>query len=105
MKTIFLRVLEADDKAAILLNAIHERAASLGRQRFEVDAESFAAIPRTPFAYWVSDRLRELFRELPHFEAEGRCALGGLKTLNDERFVRVCWELPSASQDSWAALA
>jgi hypothetical protein len=105
MKTVFLRVLEAEDKAAILLNAIRETETSLAGQRFEVDVASFAAFPRAPFAYWVSDRLRELFTKLPHFEAEGRCALGGLKTLNDERFVRAWWEVPNASQDSWPGLA
>ena len=40
MKTVFLRVLEADDKAAALLAAIREpESGARGRQRFEVDRE------------------------------------------------------------------
>ena len=53
MKTVFLRALEADDKAATLRAAIREPAAARGKQFFEVATGSFAAIPRSPFAYWV----------------------------------------------------
>ena len=77
MKTIFLRVIEAEDKAAALLAAVREPERARGRQRFNVDPASFASVPRSPFAYWVSDRLRGLFKELSPFEAEGRFALGG----------------------------
>ena len=37
MKTVFLRVLEADDKATALLAAVREPERAKGRQRFEVD--------------------------------------------------------------------
>src|SRR3954451_12089482 len=45
-KTVFLRALEADDKAAALLTAIREPEAAQGRQYFELDAARFAAVPR-----------------------------------------------------------
>jgi hypothetical protein len=93
MKTIFLRALEADDKAAALRAAIREPALACGRQRFEVDTANFAAVPRSPFAYWVSERLRLLFRGLPAFEAEGRAAKQGLATADDFRFVRSSWAM------------
>jgi hypothetical protein len=35
MKTVFLRVVEAEDKAAALLAAIREPNSARGRQRFE----------------------------------------------------------------------
>ena len=41
MKTIFLRALEADDKAEVLRIAIREPAASLGKTRFDVDIRKF----------------------------------------------------------------
>ena len=41
MKTVFLRAVEADDKAAALRTAITDPAAALGRIRFDVDTESF----------------------------------------------------------------
>ena len=77
MKTIFLRVLEADDKAAALRAAIREPGRQLGRQRFEVDAASFTAVPRSPFAYWVSEDFGSSSRRLPPFEADGRTAEAG----------------------------
>jgi len=43
MKTVFLRVLEADDKAAALLAAIHDPSTAHGKQRFEVNSSSFAS--------------------------------------------------------------
>src|SRR6266404_3070601 len=104
MRTIFLRILEADDKAEALRAAIWAPVAARGKQRFELDAVSFAAVPRSPFAYWVSDRLRSLFGKLQHFESGGRSVLGGLKTLSDERFVRVWWELPIGIEHLWPGL-
>lgn len=91
MKTVFLRALEADDKAAALRAAIREPEAER-KQRFEVDTASFTAVPRSPFAYWVDERLRRLFKDLPPFEAEGRTAKIGLSTSDDFRFVRLWWE-------------
>jgi hypothetical protein len=93
MKTVFLRVLKPEDKAAALRSAILEAEGS-AHSRFEIEAGQFSEIPRSPFAYWVSDRLRRLFQELPPFEAEGRTAKQGLATADDFRFVRGWWEVP-----------
>ena len=57
MKTVFLRVLEAEDKAVALRAAIYDQEAARGKQRFEIDVASFSAVPRSPFAYWVSRRV------------------------------------------------
>jgi hypothetical protein len=67
-------------------------------QRFDVDADSFAAVPRSPFAYWVSDGLRQLFKEMPRFESDRRVARQGGVTGNDFRWLRLWTELvPSQS--------
>ena len=92
MKTVFLRVLDASDKATALLAAVREPERARGRQRFEVDPAAFAAVPGSPIAYWVSERLRALFKELPAFETETRTAAVGVQTNDDFRFVRTCWE-------------
>ncbi len=106
MKTVFLRALEAVDKEPVIRKAITEPKAVLGTQRFEVDTASFASMPRSPFAYWVSDQLRRLFRELPPFEAEGRMVKQGLATADDFRFVRGWWEvLPQQSGKRWVLFA
>jgi hypothetical protein len=101
MKTIFLRVLEADDKGAALRAAIREPVAE-GSQRYEVDATSFSAVPRSPFAYWVSKNLRRVFSGLPPFEGNGRTARVGLQSSDDFRFMRAWWAVPSSSvRDKW----
>lgn len=95
MKTVFLRVLDVNDKATALLEAVHEPERARGRQRFEVDTASFTAVPRSPFAYWVSERFQRLFKEMPAFETEGRTAKQGLATADDFRFVRAWWAVPA----------
>jgi hypothetical protein len=96
VKTVFLRVLEADDKASALLETVREPERAHGRQRFEVDPMSFASVPRSPFAYWVSESLRGRFTELPPFEAEGRAARQGGVNGDDFRWLRLWMEAPSA---------
>lgn len=105
MKTVFLRVLKASDKAEGLLEAVRGPANSSVVSRFDVDVRSFSAVPSSPFAYWVGEKLLSRFIELPRFETEERIALGGLKTLDDERFVRAWWELPSLTENTWPNLA
>src|SRR5256885_2889770 len=97
MKTVFLRVLEAEDKAAALLGAVCEPERAKGRQRFEVDPGSFGIVPRSPFSYWVSERIRRLFVEMQPFESDGRLARAGLQTSDDFRFVRAWWEAPHSA--------
>jgi hypothetical protein len=94
VKTVFLQMIESDDKARALLAAIHVPETAQGRQRFVVDPVSFASVPRSPFAYWVSERLRQLFKNPPRFEAEGRFASVGASTKNDSRYLRLWFESP-----------
>ena len=87
--TTFFRLLHADDKDAALRSAVD--AANAGKAAadvFHVDPASFGQVPGSPFAYWVCDRIRRLFRELPAFESKGRTVRVGLQTSDDFRFVR-----------------
>jgi hypothetical protein len=105
-KTVFLRALEElHDKQSVLRVAIHEPEAARGRQRFEVVPQSFASVPGSPLAYWVSDRLRGLFKALPAFESEGRSARQGLATADDFRFVRAWWEVRREQFGRWSPFA
>ncbi len=98
--TQFLRLLAEPDKAAALLEVCgKQRAAGCGQNAegpdpriFEVAPESFAAVPGKPFAYWVSEAVRQVFKRLPAFECEGRTAQHGGSTKDDFRFLRVWWE-------------
>ncbi|MGR9079509.1 hypothetical protein ACU8L5_25340 (plasmid) [Rhizobium leguminosarum] len=94
MKTVFLRALEADDKAEALLAAIRDPAAAHGKQRFEVETRSFAAVPRSPFAYWMGERLCQLFTDFPALETNGRAARQGGVNGDDFRWLRLWIETP-----------
>ncbi|MDG6251402.1 hypothetical protein, partial [Methanocalculus sp.] len=63
---------------------------------FPTDPEKFSMVPGSPFAYWVSDQLRQLFVDLPSFEGNGRTVKQGLATADDFRFVRAWWEVNPA---------
>ena len=108
--TIFIRVVEApiDDKAGALLGAIEAVARSQDIATynvFSVDPASFAAVPGSPFAYWVSDRIRGLFTRLARFESSGRVARHGLATHDDFRWLRLAWEVAPFPSDTWAPMA
>ena len=94
MKALFVRIIEADDKA--LKHAIADGADS---RRFEANPESFKAVPGTPFAYWASARFRQAYLDSSRFEAEGRTAKQGLATADDFRFVRLWTEVPTDATD------
>ena len=99
--TVFLRILDeaVEQKAAALLDA----AVHGGTRAFGVEPNAFGSIPGSPFAYWVSQRIRKVFDREPRFESNGRLAKGGMKTQADERFLRLQWELREDS-DGWRPL-
>lgn len=106
--TIFLRLLAEEDKGAALLDVCSRQRAegSAGHPLiFEVAPEAFDAVPGKPFAYWVSDAVRESFRQHPAFQSCGRTAASGGKTLDDFRFVRTTWERSDTSQEDWRGFA
>lgn len=62
--------------------------------RYEAKQEDFEKIPATPIAYWVSKKTLSVFSNSSKlydlYESGGRC-----KTHNDERFLRLIWEVNS----------
>jgi hypothetical protein len=107
VKAVFLRALEETvDKSAVLREAVHAPEDTVGRTRFEVETESFGQVPRSPFAYWVSDRVRGLFDKHPALHS-GSVRVWSTNPLNDDfRFARAVWETPytevSISWMPWA---
>jgi hypothetical protein len=95
--TTFLNLLSAPDKQAALMSAVKH---AVG-QVVSFDPSDFQKIPGSPFAYWVSDRVLEVY-EVNKFddEAHGRGTRCGLGTLDDFRFIRLFWE-PSEKGDIW----
>lgn len=91
-KAIFFRLLkdDVDAKGEKLLEVIQN---AESEKRFDVQLDSFSLLPNTPFSYWVSDRIRNKFKELPAFEGNGGEIRVGLQTGDDFRFVRANWEV------------
>ncbi|NEV62357.1 type II restriction endonuclease subunit M [Thiorhodococcus minor] len=93
--TQFLRLLAEDDKAQALLETCTRlRAGEDDSRHFEVTPDAFDAVPGKPFAYWVSEAVRETFVSLPSMSGIGGGAKCGLGTLDDFRFLRLWWEAP-----------
>ncbi len=94
--TVFLRVLEPTvaKKQNALLGAVCALRNS-GEQPgvvFERNVETFAAIPGSPFAYWVLVSAQAAFSQFAAFGSQDRTALVGLQTSDDFRFLRAWWE-------------
>lgn len=100
--TIFLRLMEDTDKAGSLSAACN--AVSIGEvdgRLFRVAPESFYAVPGAPFAYWVSEQLRETFCKHLALEAEGREARRGPSTGDDFRRIRLWFEIVNNCHINW----
>jgi hypothetical protein len=89
---VCIRVLAEPDKETILANAIK---GFLPAKTFVCDPSDFFRVPGGTFAYWVGDSILSTFKRLPQLEGGTRHALGGIKTLDDTRFLRAWWEIPS----------
>ncbi|WP_417350183.1 hypothetical protein [Ferrimonas sp.] len=90
----FLRLLGREDKAGALANSCcNLRAGKPDPAIFSISSESFDSVPGKPFSYWVSDAVRESFRDFPAFESGGRKVRVGLQTSDDFRFLRGWWEV------------
>lgn len=97
----FLSLLGEGEKATLLLKLSQQlRRGESNARTFEVLPDAFDAVPGKPFAYWVSDAVRQTFVRLPAFESEGRTIRQGLATADDFRFVRGWWEVKSSEISS-----
>ena len=94
--SVFLRLLDAspEEKSSVLARVADQwRSGRSVPETFEVDASSFHAMPGAPFAYWVSDRVRELGTRLPPLETGRLVARRGLASHDDFRFLRLWSEV------------
>ena len=83
--TTFLRLLNDKDKQAALVSAVHAG----GENVFEVDPASLNKYPGAPFAYWVSEAVRQTFKQFPAFDSDGRTVKQGSATA-DRFSIRTC---------------
>ena len=104
----FLWLLNETDKAQALLSACSQiRQGGTVAGAFDLEPESFKAIPGEPFAYWVSDSVRESFCVFPSVVAAGdRAVKQGLATADDFRFARLWWETEASKlKETWSPFA
>lgn len=88
------RLFSENNPAAPLAEAVAQlREGQPPKDLYAVEPASFQQIPNAPFAYWVSERIRRLFVELPAFELNERTVKVGLQTGNDDRFLRFWFEV------------
>ena len=95
MATVFLRLLAHDDKPAALAKAVDRlRNGEPSPDIHVVDPESFRKVPGSPFAYWVSEKVRTQFEERQALECPNlnRMARRGVGTNDDFRFLRLRFE-------------
>ena len=104
---ICFRLLDSDDPAEPLAQAVAKVCEGENPSDvYSVNPTSFRQVPNAPFAYWVSERIRRTFNELPPFEGDGRTARQGLATANDFRFVRLSWETSNnEASETWSPFA
>lgn len=93
---LFLRLLPYEDKSSALMKAIEDAYTGHAQNPIihVVDPASFGQIPGSTFAYWVSERIRHMFIELPQFESQGRKVRLGDHPSDDFRYLRLFWEVP-----------
>jgi hypothetical protein len=103
VNTLFFRLLDSGDKATTLAEAVDavRENRMLNAVAHAVDPVSFRQVPGSPFAYWVSDHVLNLFRQFPTFGGEKRTAKQGLATADDFRFIRATWEVPRTLAREW----
>ncbi len=95
MQTVFFRLLKTpiDEKGDALAAEIAAlNATGQAEETYALDPADFSLIPGSPFAYWVGDAMRRLFKELPRL-GEQVDVKQGLATADDFRFVRAWWEV------------
>ena len=97
-ETLFIRALETSEKASILSRCA---SANTDHAIFRVKFSALSTIPGAPFAYWVTENLRSLFRQLAPLESSTRMARAGGQTSNDTRYLRAWWEISSSGDKRW----
>jgi hypothetical protein len=105
MKTVFLRAIEAEDKAAALLAAIREPNSVRGRQRFEVEPASFSAVPGSTFAYWAGPSALACYERMTPLRATKFVALSTNQLSDDRRYARLWWEVGQSAVEQWVIWA
>ena len=103
--TDFFRLFTESDKPNRLLTACKRiREGKIDESYADLPPSAFDPIPGKPFAYWVSDAIRQSFASYETFENGERTVRAGLQTGDDYRFVRCWWEIDE-NTEKWRTFA
>ncbi len=95
---IFFNLLKSKDKQRALLDSCHSlNEETQSSDVFQVDSEALGKLPGTPFSYWVSNDVRNLFDRHSSFEAVDRSVRLGDHPGNSFRYLRLYWEIKEVS--------
>ena len=106
--TYFIRILGTSDKEQSARSIVGNIRNGISNPSvFQLDVSEFENIPGSPFAYWISESVRNLHVTLPSYEeGRSRTAKVGLQTSADDRFVRGWWEVThGATPGRWIPFA
>lgn len=94
IETPFIRLesLSGREKQLALLSGIRNQTIS---HRFNTHPSSFSKIPGTPIVYWLSDKIRSTFSVATPL-AQIAQPRQGLATANNNRYLRMWWEVSSS---------
>ena len=62
--------------------------------RYTANSLTFMPLPRSILAYWISENLREVLIKSPELQPEFGEVKQGLSTADNDRFLRLWWEVP-----------
>lgn len=92
-----IRLLDAEAPAGPLAEAVRQvNAGQAGPAVFTLDPVSFEQVPNAPFAYWVEEKARKIFKEFPPFESQNRNARVGDHPGDSFRYIRLWWEVDAS---------
>ena len=90
----FYRVNQCESREECFVQAL--RGENEHPVKYQVPLAEFQYLPRTTFAYWTTNSLRRVFREVPSLEPSFGIVRQGKATGDDQRFVRQWWEVDAS---------
>lgn len=109
MDTIFFRLLDGLNRPSRLSDAVLQlREGGETAEVYSAVSDSFRQVSGSTIAYWVSERVRRLFVDLPSLQESGRHACVTNPAGDDQRYFRCSWEVPEVAvgrRNRWVPLA
>ncbi|WP_050995930.1 hypothetical protein [Bradyrhizobium yuanmingense] len=99
--TLFIRAIDAVDKADYLRSAVKDG----GAHSFQIDVAKFASLPGSPFAYWTTPKALECYSDLKPVSSSDLSPLSTNQLSDDSRYARLWWEPGPGGSEHWVVWA